>query len=338
MAKYIVTGCAGFIGSHLTERLLNDGHEVVGIDNLSTGFKDYLPYNPEFTFLEIDISDWSALSKNAAYLKGTECVFHLAACARIQPSIFNPSITHDTNCTGTINVLEIMRTLNIKNIVYSGSSSYYGRTTKIPSLENDPADCQTPYAATKYMGELYCSTWAKTYGLNSARIRYFNVWGPRSPLEGHYAPVVSKFIRQALLEEKPITVVGMGDQKRDFTHIEDVVDANIKASEFLSNNEKTAGIDEVFNIGTGENITILDLAKLIKEKLIEETSGLLNPHIIHIPERIGEATESRACNTKARDLLGWAPKHSIETKLVELIVYYATGTLKKSIEEKKKNA
>jgi len=317
VSKYVVTGNAGFIGSHLTDRLLSDGHTVVGIDNLSTGFREYLPKHPNFTFLELDITDWPALARHGTYFKGASCVFHLAAFARIQPSVFNPSLTHDTNVTGTLNVLELMRLVG-KNIVYSASSSYYGKKAVIPSRENDANDCQTPYSVSKYMGELLCSAWSKTYGINNARLRYFNVWGPRSPLSGPYSPIVSKFFRQALLDKSDMTVVGDGLQKRDFTYVDDVVDANIKAAAYLSS---TPGqLDRALNIGTGKNYTILKLANMVNESVIRADGRPAN--IEHIPERVGEAQESRADNTEAERVLGWVPKYSLEQKIDELRDYY----------------
>ena len=325
--KYLVTGCAGFIGSHLTERLLQEGHEVVGIDNLSTGFEEYLPKkNENFTFLKLDIFDWNSLTKHINYFKDVKCVFHLAACARIQPSIYSPSLTHDTNVTGTINILEIMRALNINQIVYSASSSYYGLKANIPSKETDPCDCQTPYSASKYMGELYCSTWSKIYKINSIRLRYFNVWGPRSPTSGNYAPVISLFFRQALLEESPMTVVGDGQQRRDFTHVDDVVSANIAAHKYMLLNSQTC-IDKVYNIGTGKNYSILDIANMVKSsveelKLQKHSFCKIKCNIVHISKRIGEAELSLADNSAAEKEIFWKPKESLQTMLSKLRDYY----------------
>lgn len=319
MSKFLVTGGAGFIGSNLVDKLLLDGHKVVVIDNLSTGFLRYLPLgNENLTFLNVDISDWNSLTKNAAYLKDVDTVFHLSACARIQPSIMQPGLTHDTNATGTLHILELMKVLNIKNIVYSASSSYYGLKTKLASFEDDPPDCQTPYAVSKYIGELYCSTWSKVYGINSIRLRYFNVWGPRSPMEGQYAPVVLRFMRQALQNED-ITVIGDGSQRRDFTYISDVVNANILAANYMKDKNK---VDQTINIGTGRNYAILELANLVKDAVQSEYEFGYKPcNIIHVPERIGEARLSLANNARAELILNWQPKIRLEDKLSEVIKY-----------------
>lgn len=322
VSKFLITGCAGFIGSNLTDQLLKNGNQVVGIDNLLTGFEKYLQLdNPNLTFLKLDISDWNSLTKNAAYFKGVDCVFHLAACARIQPSIMQPGLTHDTNVTGTLNILELMKMLDITNIVYSASSSKYGLKANIPSFEDDPVQCQTPYAVSKFMGELYCETWSKVYGINSIRLVYFNAWGMRSPLHGPYAPVVNKFIRQAL-QGQNITVVGTGSQRRDFTHVSDVVAANIAAANYMiiKNN-----VNQTLNIGTGKNYSIFELANMVKN--IVDNKILNNESkIVHVPERIGEAQLSLADNQKAKLFLGWEPKVRLEDKLEE-VFYYVKGEL-----------
>ena len=302
----------------MTERLLSDGHQVVVVDDLSTGFKEYVPSHRNLKFLQLDISDLNSLVRNIGHFMNADGVFHFAACARIQPSIYEPLKTHDVNVTGTINILELMKFANIKNIVYSASSSYYGQKARIPSLETDSSDCQTPYSASKYMGEIYCSTWSKVYeNINSIRLRYFNVWGPRSPTEGQYAPVLSLFYRQAL-DNKPITVVGDGEQRRDFTHVLDVVEANVRAMDYMSRNKN---VDETFNIGTGKNYSIKDIAIMVQSNVLRYKPRLAC-QIVYVPERIGEAKLSLANNEKAKSLLGWTPKHSIESKLEELLLFY----------------
>lgn len=312
MAKFLVTGGCGFIGSHLVQQLINDGHEVVVLDNLSTGFESYLPKSSNVTFLNVDISNWGALSKTFAYFKNALGVFHFAAVARIQPSIYAPHLTHDSNVTGTLNILEMMRMCDVKNIVYSASSSYYGlKQTEIPSKETDLPDCQTPYAISKYMGELYCETWAKLYNLNVVRLRYFNVWGPRSPADGPYAPVISRFYNQARLGQD-MTVIGDGTQRRDFTYVDDVVRANILA---MKQSSSSAGYSELFNIGTGTNYSILNIAQKIQKIII-------GSRIVHVPPRIGEAKTSLADNTKAKEVLGWFPEVSFDEGLEKLHKWY----------------
>lgn len=329
--KYIVSGGAGFIGSHLVLELITQGHQVVVVDNLSTGFKEYLPnQNNNLTFLECDISNWNELSKNFGYFKGARGIFHLAACARIQPSVFNPLLTHDANVTGTLHILEMMRMCNIPNIVYSASSSAYGLAAMIPSQETDEIDCQTPYSVSKFMGEKYCETWSKLHKINNCRLRYFNVYGPRSPLEGPYAPVVSLFFRQAL-RNNPITIVGDGEQRRDFTYVADVVEANIKAMEILP--DDFIGENELFNIGTGKNYSIKELANMVALEL-KNSIHKLNVDIIHVSERVGESKTSLADNTKAKKILDWEPKYTLSRGVKFLCHNYYIPNIKRLLDNK----
>src|SRR3990167_8703998 len=201
MSKLLISGAAGFIGSHLCERFIRDGHEVVGIDDLSaTGNLDNLKSvidNVNFKFVKIDISDWSQLTKNFIYFKNVSCVFHCAALSRIQPSIGSPARTHEVNVNGTFYILEMMRMLGIDKIIYSCSSSSYGRKNKIPLKENMLPDCLTPYSCSKYQGEIQCKTWGNIYDIKNVELKYFNVYGPRSPINiGQYCPVVSLFFKQ----------------------------------------------------------------------------------------------------------------------------------------------
>lgn len=313
--KSIVTGGCGFIGSHIVKALLQRGDEVVVIDNLYSGFESYLPKNENLTFLKIDISNWAELSQNFAYLKGAECVFHLAAIARIQPSIYDPTITTQYNVIGTQNILQMMRMCDIPSIVYSASSSYYGKSTKYPFKEDDPPACETPYAVTKYFGEQLCKTWSKLYGIKSICLRYFNVYGRRSPLIGLYAPVVSRFFKQAISKE-PITVVGDGKQFRTFTHVRDVVDANLLAMKACHKATKVHG-HEVVNIGATRPYTINQVAEMVASELSE-----FDPKIIHVPERVGEAYGSSANIMLARNFLSWEPQMSFGSGIFDLKQYY----------------
>lgn len=330
MAKYIVTGNAGFIGSHLTERLLREGHEVVGLDDLSTGNLENLQTcfkNKNFQFIKLDISDWHQLTKSFSCFKNAEAVFHAAACARIQPSVYNPSRTHEVNTNGTFNILEIMRMTGVDKIIYSTSSSCYGKKNKTPFKETMLPDCQTPYSATKYQGEIYCKTWGDIYGIKNCSLRYFNVYGPRSPLVGQYAPVIGLFFRQVLQDNSPITVVGEGFQRRDMTYVDDVVDANIKAVEKLSDPEASQKVSGfTINIGTGMNYTIIEIAKRIKNILYGYKKDI---QIIHIPERYGETPITLADNNLAKKLLNWEPTISISQGLEALRIHYLDTVFKK---------
>lgn len=265
MNTYIVTGCAGFIGSHLTEALLAVGHEVIGIDNFETGLIENLEWplkQGHFKLINADISnadEVNNLISNLGYQKiDIDGMFHVAARARIQVSLDNPGRTFACNVDGTFNMLELCRALKINNFVYSASSSAYGMTNKLPNHPADKTNCLNPYSVSKLIGEQLCSTWSKCFGTNTISLRYFNVYGPRSQLTSIYAPVIGIFFRQLLQENHPITIVGDGTQKRDFTYVSDVVAANINAMEkceFLSG--------KVFNIGTGKNYSINEIASII---------------------------------------------------------------------------
>lgn len=314
--KYIVTGGAGFVGSHLTRTLLGHGHEVVVLDDLSTGYEDNLPESDKLTFVKVDISNWSALSRLFHYFKNVDGVFHVAARARIQPSIRNPLRSHQCNVDGTFNILEMMRMNNIGKIVYSASSSSYGLKSELPCRETSLPDCLNPYALTKYVGEQYCKTWGKIYGIKNVCLKYFNVYGERSPLVGPYAPVLGLFFRQVLKDKQPLSIVGDGEQRRDFTHVDDVVEANLLAM-------KNAMLEDVngetFNIGTGVNYSVNQVAAMVQEALTA-TGEMVSMQ--YIPARPAEARETLADITKARELLGWEPTVSLPDAIQKLTPYY----------------
>jgi UDP-glucose 4-epimerase len=311
MARYIVTGGAGFIGSHLVRTLLKLGHEVIVVDDLSSGFESYLPDN--VPLIIADIADPLFGSRYDYALKDSDGVFHLAARARIQPSILNPERTHKSNVDGTFQVLEMMRRLDIPKIVYSASSSYYGRNP-IPCREDQPSDCLNPYSLTKFVGEKYCETWGKIYGTENVRLRYFNVYGERSPTEGAYATVISLFFRQVLRDKAPLTIVGDGEQKRDFTYVGDVVNANLCAM------HSTGLSGMVFNVGTETNYTVNQVAKFILDAI--EKRGVKTYGTVNIPERPGETRETLASIDLAREKLGWKPAVSFPEMIDSLADYY----------------
>lgn len=319
MKTYIVTGGAGFIGSHITEKLLSLGHKVIVLDNFSTGLHSNLPrYDKRLTIINVDISNLQNLRLYSKICKNVSGVFHLAAFARMQPSITDPYLTHDTNVTGTLNILEFMKLCGIKNIVYSASSSSYGKHAKMPCKENFAYDPENPYAATKIMGEIYCKTWTKLFDIRAVCLKYFNVWGPRSPLSGIYAPVIGLFFRQSLQDKVPMTIVGNGEQKRDFTYVSDVVAANLKAIEKAEINDPWC-VGNTFNIGTGVNYTINQVTDYIKESLLKRE---IKSDIIYIPERIGEASESLADITSAKYSLQWQPKIVLKQQIDVIADYY----------------
>ncbi|MCU0679670.1 MAG: SDR family oxidoreductase, partial [Planctomycetes bacterium] len=281
--KCLVTGGAGFIGSNLVDALIERGDEVIIIDNLSTGKAENI--NPKAKFHKTDIRDLAAITP---LFKDVDYVFHFAAFPRVQPSIEDPATANDINLNGTLNVLIAARDAKIKKVVYSASSSAYGDQTQMPLREDMPAHPLSPYGLQKYAGELYCRLFSDIYGLPTVCLRYFNVYGKRQALEGAYCLVMGIFVNQRLKGE-PMTITNDGEQRRDFTSVVDVVQANILAAE-----SDRAGKGEVINIGRGRNFSVNELAALI--------GGPTK----FIGERI-EPKETLADNRLARELLGWEP-------------------------------
>jgi UDP-glucose 4-epimerase len=295
--KYLVTGGAGFIGSNLVDELVSKGHEVVIIDNESAESNSEFYWNKNAKKYLNDINDFSSL--NSIFSKEKpDMVFHLAAEARIQPTINEPHKACLTNFVGTCNVLQASKENGVKRVIYSSTSSAYGLKNTPPLKEDMSKDCLTPYSVSKTAGEELCKVYYKIYGLETVILRYFNAYGNREPIKGPYAPVVGLFIRQKK-EGKPFTIVGDGQQTRDFTHIDDVVAANVLSA--TTENEKAFG--EIFNIGTGESHSILWIAHTI------------GGDFTYLPARSGEARHTMADNYKAREILDWKPKKGLKTYL-----------------------
>ena len=291
MKKAIVTGGAGFIGSHMVELLLNKGYEVIVIDDLSNGQLDNVELfkkNPNYKFYKIDISG----KFDDSVFQNVDYVFHLAALADIIPSIENPIKYHDVNVTGTIKVLEACRKYNIKKIIYAASSSCYGIPKVYPTPETAEIKPEYPYAFTKYLGEQYVMFWNKVYKIPAVSLRYFNVFGTRARSNNTYGAVFKVFLKQKL-ENKPLTIVGDGTQTRDFTYVSDIVKANLIAAESDINGE-------IINIGSEKPHSINYLAKLI------------GGFVTHIPKRPSEPISTYADITKAKNLLKWKPLVSFE--------------------------
>ncbi len=294
MSKVLVTGGAGFIGSHLVDRLLEDGHEVVILDNLTTGSRENV--NVKAKFIEVDIQNFENI---APYFSGCEVVFHAAAQARIQPSIQNPLPPNDTNITGTLNVLWASYKAGVKKVIYSASSSVYGDQDTLPLQEEMVPRPKNPYAVQKLTGEMYAKLFSDLYGLATVNLRYFNVYGPRQLVDGPYATVIGIFLKQ-IKDNQPMTIVGDGEIRRDFTYITDVVEANMLAW------KKEVSSGDIINIGTGKNFSINEVATLI--------SG----PTINIPFRLGETSITLADIQKAKRLLDWVPRISLEQGIEEL--------------------
>lgn len=293
MAKIIVTGGAGFIGSNLTNKLIDLGHDVSVIDNLIGGKREQV--NPKANFYELDITD---LEKIKPVFEGIDYVFHLAALPRVQFSIEYPIETNNTNVNGTLNVLLAAKEAGVKKVIYSASSSAYGDQKEMPLHEKMQAKPKSPYGLQKYIGEMYCRIFSEVYSFPTVCLRYFNVYGPGQSEEGAYALVIAKFLKQKR-EGKPLTIVGDGLQTRDFTSVHDVVRANVLAM------EKNVENGEVFNIGAGNNFSIKKVAELIGGE-VEYLPARLEPH------------DTLADNRKAREQLGWIPEVKLEEGIIEL--------------------
>ena len=292
MKNILITGGSGFIGSHLVEKLLHKGHYVTVLDNFSTGKTSNLEKVIDNSNLKIIDSDIRDLSNIITFFNKIDTVFHLAALAEIVPSIENPKDYFDTNVTGTFNVIEASKINNISKIIYSASSSCYGLPTKFPTPEKHSMDPMYPYALTKYMGEQLLMHWSKVYNIPSISLRFFNVYGPRSRTSGTYGAVFGVFLAQKLARQ-PFTVVGDGNQTRDFTFINDVVESMIIASE--SNIET-----DIFNVGSDNTYSINYLV------------SLLGGSKVYIPKRPGEPKCTWADITKIKEKLNWTPKISFE--------------------------
>ena len=297
MSRAIVTGGAGFIGSNLVDSILPLYDEVIVIDNESSDANEQFYWNDKCTNYKFDICDYESIRP---LFNNVEVVFHLAAEARIQPAVKNPILATKTNVVGTCTVLQCAREANVKRVIYSSTSSGYGLKNDVPLNEEMPDDCLNPYSVTKVSGEKLCKMYTDLFGLETVTFRYFNVYGERQPIKGQYAPVIGIFIRQRDSGES-MTIVGDGKQKRDFTHVSDVVTANVLAS-VLENKE---AVGKVLNIGTGINHSILEIAKLIGD------------NYTFIESRLGEAQETLANTDRAKEMLGWTPSVKLEDWLKE---------------------
>ncbi|OGQ06035.1 MAG: NAD-dependent dehydratase [Deltaproteobacteria bacterium RIFCSPLOWO2_12_FULL_44_12] len=303
--KTLITGGAGFIGSHLVERLLKDNHEVVVLDNFSTGRiqnLDFAKNNPHLKIHETDITDHKTI---LPCFENIDWVFHLAALADIVPSIQRPLEYHRANVEGTASVVEAARKSNVKRFLYAASSSCYGFPDTFPTPETAPARPQYPYALTKYLGEAIVTHWAKIYKIPAISLRLFNVYGPRQRTSGTYGAVFGVFLAQKL-KGKPYTIIGDGNQTRDFIYVTDIVEAFVKTA-----GSALSGM--VLNVGCAKPQSINYLVKLLKGEAI------------HIPKRPGEPDITFADISKIQQKLGWNPKISFEEgvqKMLENIDYW----------------
>ena len=291
--KSLVTGGAGFIGSNLVDKLLSLGHEVTVVDNEYSDAHDQFYWNPEAYNVNCDIRDYKALTN--VFGNGIDYVFHLAAEARIQPAVENPIEAVSINSVGTCTVLQCAREAGVKRFMYSSTSSGYGMNS-YPNVETQPDDCLNPYSVSKVNGEKLCKMYTDLFDLPTISFRYFNVYGERQPLRGQYAPVIGIFLRQCAAGE-PLTIVGDGEQRRDFTHVNDVVNANILAA--------TSDVDDnafglIYNVGNGKNYSVNEIAAMISD------------NTVNVPARRGEARVTLANNNKIKNTFGWNSTVEVE--------------------------
>ncbi|GAC1619571.1 MAG: SDR family oxidoreductase [Candidatus Acidiferrum sp.] len=305
--RYMVTGGAGFIGSNTVDELVKRGHSVVVLDDLSAGKEDNLAeVRNKITFMKASITDLEAVRKA---VHEAECVIHLAARTSVPRSMKDPIETNRTNVDGTLNVLVAARDAKVKRIVFAASSSAYGETPLLPKVESMQPAPISPYGVTKYVGELYAQTFGRCYGLENVSLRYFNIFGPRQDPGSPYSGVLSRFAT-AFLEGTPPLIYGDGEQSRDFTYVENAVQANLLASEAPNVSGK------VFNIGTGSRYTLNQTLELLRGYSGKKLQAQYDP------PRDGDIRDSQADITQARELLGYDPQVSFEEGLQRTLDWY----------------
>jgi len=308
MSRYIVTGGAGFIGSHITETLVGQGHEVVVLDDLSTGYEHNLAaFRDKIEFIKGSITDEALLQK---IMPGTDVVFHQGALASVPRSVAEPLASNDVNITGTLKVFIAAKEAGVRRVVYAASSSAYGDSETLPKREDMPGKPLSPYAVTKYVDELYGKVFTDIYDLPTVGLRYFNVFGPRQDPKSEYAAVIPLFITRYMAGEVPL-IHGDGGQSRDFTFIENVVQANLKAA---AADDKADGL--VYNVACGAKIDLVELAERIRVL----TGSELHPE--HGPDRVGDVRHSLADISLARERLGYDPQVDLAEGLERTVRWY----------------
>ena len=313
----LVTGGAGFIGANLCEYFLNKNYKVVCLDNFSTGhhynISEFLD-NKNFTLIEGDIRDFETCRKA---VKNSDYVLHQAALGSVPRSINDPILTNDVNVSGFLNMITASRDAKVKRFIYAASSSIYGDSVSLPKLENVIGKPLSPYAITKYVNELYADIFSKTYGLETIGLRYFNVFGKKQDPNGAYAAVIPKFVMQLMKHESPI-INGNGNFSRDFTYIDNVLEMNELA---MFTNDSNA-INTVYNTAFGERNTLNDLVKYLKKYLSEFDSKIADIPIFYAENRVGDIPHSLASIDKAKELLNYSPKFSMQSGLKEAVGWY----------------
>lgn len=305
MASYLVTGGAGFIGSHLATELVRRGHRVRVVDSLITGKRRNLAHLPQVEFLEGDLAQAGVAARA---VDGMDYVLHQAAIPSVPRSVADPITSNQANIDASLNVLVAARDARVKRLVYAGSSSAYGDTPTLPKREDMPADPLSPYALQKLVAEQYCQMFTRLYGFETVTIRYFNVFGPRQDPGSPYSGVISLF-STALLEGRQPTIYGDGEQTRDFTFVANVVDGVLRACEA----PQAAG--EVINVATGGRISLNELLRTMNRIVGTDITAT------YAPARTGDVRDSQADITKARKLLGYEPSVDLETGLRDTLTW-----------------
>lgn len=320
--RWLVTGVAGFIGSHLLEALLRHGQDVVGLDNFATGKRANLNEVRDavgdawqrFTFIEGDIVDPATCARA---VQDVEIVLHQAALGSVPRSIAAPLATHAANATGFLNMLDASRQAGVARFVYAASSSTYGDSPVLPKVEDVIGRPLSPYAVTKYLNELYADVFARCYDMKSVGLRYFNVFGARQDPEGPYAAVIPRWAR-AMLRGEACVINGDGESSRDFCYVGNAVQANLLAG--LT--PRTEALNQVYNVAVGGRTTLLDLHRLLAAAMAAHVPGLAVPPPAFAPFRAGDVRHSQADTGKAQRLLDYAPSHDVRAGLGEAVPWY----------------
>lgn len=315
--KILITGGAGFIGSNLTEYFLQKGYKVVVLDNFATGHRHNIAMhegNPNFKLIEGDIRNPDDCKKA---VEGVDYVLHQAALGSVPRSINDPITSNEVNVSGFMQMLIASRDAGVKRFVYAASSSTYGDSASLPKVEDVIGRPLSPYAVTKYVNELYADVFAKTYGIETIGLRYFNVFGRRQDPKGAYAAVIPKFVMQLMKHESPV-INGAGDFSRDFTYVDNVIQMNELA--MLTQNPEA--VNTVYNTAVGDRTTLNDLVKYLKEYLSAYDPAIADVPVLHGPQRKGDIPHSLASIEKAKRLLGYKPTHVISEGLKEAVDWY----------------
>lgn len=313
----LITGGAGFIGSNLCGHFLKSGHKVVCLDNFATGHRHNLEDfigNPNFKLIEGDIRN---ITDCILAVDGVDYVLHQAALGSVPRSINDPITTNDVNVSGFLNMLTASRDAKIKRFIYAASSSTYGDSEGLPKVEEVIGKPLSPYAITKYVNELYAEIFSKTYGLETIGLRYFNVFGRKQDPNGAYAAVIPKFVMQLMNYESPV-INGDGNYSRDFTYIDNVIQMNELA--MISQNQDA--VNTVYNTAFGDRNTLNDLVGYLKKYLAEFDSKIADVQVVYGAKRAGDIPHSLASIDKAKKLLGYNPKYSLQEGLKEAVSWY----------------